>query len=422
MTEQLHFDVVVIGAGTAGLTAATRLAQSGAKVCVLAKGLGSTHLAPATIDVLGYAPERVDNPAEELERFTSARPDHPYGAIGSATIRDALSWWVDTVEAGPLPGYSYDGSLDSNRLLPTALGALRPSTLVPETMRAGDRHDQGRVAIVGTPALRDFHHCLCAENLAAAGVDARAVTLQLEFERADMNALGVARLLDDPSRRAWFCDRLAPLLGDAGSVGMPAVLGLRDPHAALMDLQHRLQRWVFEIPTIPPSVPGMRLYEILRFALRRSGGRLVLGAEVIGHRRDEDRITAVTTHAAGRELTYVAPWFVLASGGFASGAIELDSHWQGHDRVLGLSLHGVPEPDATRFSGTYLDEQPIARAGIAVDDRLRARDAPNVLVAGASLPGAVPWREGSGEGIALASGSHAAQLITTGLSAGAVAA
>jgi len=35
---------------------------------------------------------------------------------------------------------------------------------------------------------------------------------------------------------------------------------------------HRLGRRVFEIPTLPPSVPGMRLYEILRSALRAAGG------------------------------------------------------------------------------------------------------------------------------------------------------
>ena len=63
MNSELHFDAVVIGAGTAGLVAGTRLAQSGARVCVVAKGIGSTHLAPATIDVLGYTPERVTKPA-----------------------------------------------------------------------------------------------------------------------------------------------------------------------------------------------------------------------------------------------------------------------------------------------------------------------------------------------------------------------
>ena len=34
-----------------------------------------------------------------------------------------------------------------------------------------------------------------------------------------------------------------------------------------------------------------------------------------------------------------------------------------------------------------------------------------MLVAGAALPGAIPWREGSGEGIALSSGYRAAELV-----------
>ena len=78
MRDELHFDAVVIGAGSAGLTAATKLAEGGARVCVLAKGVGSTHLAPCTIDVLGYAPERVDDPARALGDLIAARPDHPY--------------------------------------------------------------------------------------------------------------------------------------------------------------------------------------------------------------------------------------------------------------------------------------------------------------------------------------------------------
>ena len=60
MSPTLSYDVVVLGAGVAGLTAAARLAERGARVCVLAKGVGSTHLAPGTVDVLGYAPERVE--------------------------------------------------------------------------------------------------------------------------------------------------------------------------------------------------------------------------------------------------------------------------------------------------------------------------------------------------------------------------
>jgi glycerol-3-phosphate dehydrogenase subunit B len=269
------------------------------------------------------------------------------------------------------------------------------------------------VCIVGTPSLRDFHPSLCAANLTSAGIDARAISLNLQLERADMSALGIARHFDDATWRARFCAELLLALRSEEHVGVPAMLGLKDPHAVLSDIEHRLGRRVFEIPTLPPSVPGMRLYEILRSTLRAAGGRLVLGADVVASQRDGNRVTAVTTRAAGRDLTYVAPWTVLATGGFASGAIELDSHWVTRERVLGLPLRGLPEADAPRFVSTYLTEQPLARVGVAVDAELRAQGAENVLVAGAALPGAVPWREGSGEGIALASGYRAAQVISS---------
>ena len=419
MSRPLHFDAVVIGAGTAGLTAAARLAQAGARVCVLAKGVGSTHLAPGTIDVLGYAPDRVTEP---LEAIAGLPATHPYARIGAPVVREALEWFIATAQAGPHPGYGYTGDGAANLRLPTAVGALRPSALVPDTMAGGDATGLSRVCIVGTPALRDFHPALCAENLRAAGIDARSVNLALVLERADMSALGIAKRMDDPGWRAQFCAQLSPLLRASEHVGLPAMLGLSDPHGVLADLEARLGRRVFEIPTLPPSVPGMRLYEILRTALRAAGGRLVLGGEVVSAHRDGDRIASVATRAAGRDKAYAAPWFVLATGGFASGGIELDSRWATRERILGLPLDGVPAASEPRFTARYLDEQPLARAGVAVDSDLRATGAANVFVAGAALPGAAPWREGCGEGVALASGVRAAQLIATELGARAEAA
>ncbi len=419
---ELHYDVVVIGAGTAGLTAGARLAQAGASVCVLAKGIGSTHLAPGTIDVAGYAPERVAEPLVGAARLRAQHAGHPYGLLDDEAIGAALEWFTATALAGPYGGYEYVGGLERNMLLPTALGALRPSALAPSTMAggdagggvgasdgaggdagAGDGARVGSVCIVGTPALRDFHASLCAANLRAAGIDASAVEIELQLERADMNALGIARHFDDAGWRARFCAQLAPMLRGAERVGLPAMLGLVDPAGVAADLEQRLGRRVFEIPTLPPSVPGMRLFEILRSALRAAGGRLVMGGEVITSERGGDGdalLASVATHAAGRNITYRAQSFVLASGGFASGAIELDSHWTTHERVLGLPLAGVPAPGEPRFVGSYLDEQPLARAGVAVDGELRAAGVANVLVAGAALPGAVPGAR------ARARGSH----------------
>jgi glycerol-3-phosphate dehydrogenase subunit B len=189
------------------------------------------------------------------------------------------------------------------------------------------------------------------------------------------------------------------------------MLGLNDPQGVLGDLEDRLGRPVFEISTLPPSVPGMRLYELLRHALRKAGGRLALGAGVSDHQRDGDRIVSVDADTAGSPTTYRADCFVLAAGGVHSGAITLDSHWQTHELVLGLPLQGVPGPGEPRFVGDYFAEQPMARVGVAVERDLHATGAANVVVAGASLPGAVPWREASGEGIALASGYRAADVV-----------
>jgi glycerol-3-phosphate dehydrogenase subunit B len=413
----LHYDVIVIGAGTAGLTAGARLAEGGARVCVLAKGVGSTHLAPATIDVLGYAPELVASPSAALRELVASRTDHPYSLIGAETVDQALAWFQSVVAAGPLSGYRYIGGLDRNHLLPSAIGALRPSALVPETMAAGDAPAGERVCVAGSRALRDFHGALCAANLRRAGIAARSVEIELEVDRADENALGLARRFDDPAWRAGFAARLAIKLQADERVGLPAMLGARDPHGAWSDLEHRLGRRVFEIPTLPPSVAGMRLFEILRSALRRAGGRLVLGAEVVEGERSGSRVTSVAARTAGHDTRYAASSFVLAAGGFASGAIELDSRWSTHERVLGLPLRGVPAPGEPRFVGEYLAEQPMARVGVAVDAELRAEGAENVLVAGAALPGAMPWREASGEGIALASGYHVAQLALAEASA-----
>jgi glycerol-3-phosphate dehydrogenase subunit B len=408
----LRYDAVVIGAGTAGLTAATRLAEHGARVCVLAQGVGSTHLAPGTIDILGYAPEAVSEPLRALPAFAAQRPEHPYARVGAEVVSEALQWFRARAAAGPLPGYRYVGSPDRNLRLPSAVGALRPSALVPETMAGGDAGGEPRVCVVGVRALRDFHPGLCAANLSRAGLDARALELEIPFGRADQNALGLARRFDDPAWRAAFCAELALRLHGEERVALPAVLGLRQPHATWRDLEDRLGRPVFEIPTLPPSVPGMRLFELLRAALRRAGSSLVLGAEVVGAERTGGRVLALHARSAGGERRYRADWVVLASGGFHSGAIELDSRWQAHERVLGLELAGVPAPGEPRFVARYLDEQPLHRAGVALEDGLRARGVENVLVAGAALPGAAAWREGSGEGIALATGSAVAAQIT----------
>ena len=413
------YDVLVIGAGLAGLSAAARLAESGAKVMVIAKGVGATHLGPGTIDVLGYAgaeDRAVERPGEALGGLDG---DHPYVRLGGAdAVARSVDWFKRQFESGPLPDYRYQGSLEENVVLPTTVGAPKPSALVPETMAAGDLRRTGSMLIVGFYVLRDFHAAYLADNVSRGGVAARSMVIDRRVDgRPEANSMGLAKAFDDPERRRLIVDEVAAQVGDAERIGFPAALGAEDPHKVWRDLQERLGRPVFEIPTLPPSVPGMRVFRTLRDRLRAHGGRIVLNSVAVSNERTNGRIDTVNATAAGRELTYRARWIVLATGGVASGGIELDSHWHARETALGLPLHGVPGADEARFGPDYFGEHPFARAGVAVDEGLRPVDASgarvveNVLVAGATLAGARPWKEKSGDGVSLASGYRAAELI-----------
>jgi len=411
-------DVIVVGAGMAGLTAAVRLAEAGLRVVTVAKGHGSLRLAPATIDILGYGPGRVDSPTGALPGFVAAHPDHPYSLVTPELLAQSARWLTEHVAA-----YAYVGDPAVNILLPTALGVPRPSAVVPETMAAGDLRSAGRMAIAGLRALKDFHPALAAENIRAAaaadGLAAEARPLWLSPPtdgEADVTTLGFARRFEDPGFRRAVAAELRAALGDEQAVGLPAVLGVDQVRYVWTELQEAIGRPVFEIPTIPPSVPGIRLARALQDRLRRAGGRFVLGAQAVGPELREGRLAGVRIRSAARETARMCRWVVLATGGLASGGIDVDADSTAREPVLGLPVSG-PSPGEPAFLPSYLGEHPMDTVGLRVDQRLRPLGSdgapvhPNVHAAGAVIGGARPWREKSGDGISLSTGYLAAEVI-----------
>ena len=414
----MSYDTVVIGAGLAGLTAALRLTEHGQRVLVVARGVGATHLAPATVDVLGYLGEiRVEIPASSVATLVANSRDHPYGHISADQLAAALDWF--TTRAGAL---SYVGGVEENLLLPTALGVPKPSALAPRTMSGGDLRAGGRFVFVGFKGFKDFHPTLIADNLARARLPAPVAARALELElpagrRVDMSGRVIAGQFDTENLSEWLITALQNRVEPDEHIGVPAVLGLRRADETWQKLETRLGRKVFEVATLPPSIPGIRLFDALASALRASGTRIVLGVRAVGARTNGGRIEAVDVANATGTVSHRTDAVVLASGGFASGGLELDSFGATRETVFDLPLIGMPETDRVRFAPGYFDAQPLSAAGVGTDDLLRPVDAgghpvyANLHAAGAILGGAVPWKEKSGTGISVATGYAAAAAI-----------
>ena len=156
-----HADVVVIGAGLAGLTAALRLAESGAVVTLVAKGHASTHWGSGGIDVA--APRGARTPARGVAHLATL-DDHPYSFL-AADAGPAVDWLLQRLAAAGLP---YAGTLETPiRRVPTAIGGTRRVAIVPDAQSAALRPwERDEILVVAGPAgFKDFWPAAIADSL-----------------------------------------------------------------------------------------------------------------------------------------------------------------------------------------------------------------------------------------------------------------
>jgi glycerol-3-phosphate dehydrogenase subunit B len=316
------------------------------------------------------------------------------------------------------------GDASRNVLLPTAVGALRPTALLQPSMAAGQPKADAKWAIVGFKRLKDFSAALIAGNLnrttlpGGGRLSTRALTIDVvaRVGEADSSGLTFARAFDDPGFRQQFAATLKPLLEPGEVVGLPAVLGVKD-RQVWREIQDGLGIEIFEIPLPPPNVPGIRLNNALTDIAKAAGIRWVNGSLVTGFEAKDGKVVSVTAATTGAPHVYKADAFVYAPGGFESGALTMDSHYQISERLFGLPLAGV-KPIGELITGDYWgDPQQVFAVGVAVDSDMRVVGETgrpvyeNLYAAGGILAGAYRWKEKSGEGIALGSALAAARAI-----------
>lgn len=414
-------DVLVVGAGLAGLTAVWQLAAQQKKVRLVSKGWGATHWHSGCIDVLGYYPvddpEPVASPGVTLAKLIADQPQHPYALVGAAGVEAALTAFQTLCAEA---GYPLHGSLDKNWLLPSAVGTFRPTCLAPETMIAGDLRRDDPMLIVGIQQLVDFYPNIIAENLVKQGQDASHLMLDLpELAQRNFNTpIIIGSKMEEAAFRAELVRQIKPKLGAARRVGLPAILGRQPSLAIKNDLEAQLGVPVFEIPGLPPSLAGIRLHAILMQAIERAGGRVYHGLEGVGIESEGGMVTAVLTEAAARNKPHRFGKYVVATGGILGGGIVTRQDGTAREVVFDLPVT-LPISRQDWFEQDFMNPKghPVYRAGLKVNQQFQPLNGgsepvyPNVYAAGTTLSHSEVIRERSFEGVALATGFAVGNLL-----------
>ena len=423
---QGRFDLAIVGAGLAGCAAAAFAVRRGLSVIVCGDS-GESYFASGLFDLLGVHPAQADrflaDPRAGIAALQRDRPEHPYARLSIQGIETAVAAWLDHLAACNL---AYRTAAGRNVLVLTAAGTVKPSFAVPQTMWPGvvALAEGRRALVVGFEGMREFSAHQIAAVAARCWPSLMPVCLAFPDGRSgvDRTSEFMAMAMAREEVRQRLAADIRRVAGDAAVVGLPAVLGREPDGRFLRDLEARTGRPVFEIPTLPPSVPGLRLREALLEKMRRDGVDLAVPG----------RVGKAETDAEGFRLHLVAGpgerWVgaravVIATGRFLGGGLAADRS-KIRETLFDLPVAQPADRHEWHRLGFFdAAGHPVNRCGVVTDARFRplGRDGrpvhPRLAAAGTILAGHDWAREKCGSGLAVASAYAAVDGLADALSA-----
>lgn len=385
------FDTIVIGGGMAGFIAACRLADRGEKVAVVSKGDPVCSLSTGCIDITDAGPD-------PIAAIDSLPTEHPYHLLETRTIQASIDYFRDLASAHGLP---YRGSARENQTVLTPLGRSRFTALAPATMTDTARNQD--LFLVSFHGMRDFYPSYFRKRFP----DCRFA----EFDAGVGSVMGLAARFDEPEFRRRFAEWLRITVPDGARVGVPAVLGVHDSYQIMEELETATGTQVFEIATIPPSVPGIRLFSMLKTASTRRGVEYLFGAGIAEVEKAGKTVRRIRLEVPGRARWIEARKFMLATGSFVSGGL-LSTEKSVTEPVFGLPVFVPGERSSWFHENFFAAEHPVQQSGVLVDGEFRPStgDWDNVFVCGSILAHGQIIRYQCGHGVAVSTAYAAADI------------
>jgi len=375
-TAQDKADLVVIGAGLAGMAAALFAVESGLKTVLVGSTAGETLFASGALDLLGIHPLEAqklwENPWDGISLLIKDWPEHPYARLGLKNIRNGWDAFLDILQRSDL---GYRGRPERNIMLATCAGTVKITHQVPETMWPGVVALKEKLAtlIVDFEGMQDFSALQMVETLRSRWPRLRAKRLEFPYLRksVDQQNVFMAEALTSPEVRARMAETVNSSLRGEEMVGMPAILGLRQSQAVLADLEEKIGVPVFEIPTMPPSVPGLRLKDAIEQELLRCRAVLMQGRRAVAINKNGRTCLSVVVQSERSRETVETRGIVLATGRFLGGGLVAGRKGI-REGLLDLPVYQPGKRNDWHLHN-FLDPRghPVNRAGLEVDGFLR---------------------------------------------------
>ena len=416
--ETRHFEteLAVVGSGIAGCAASIFALNRKIKVAQVGN-TGAVAYTTGYLDLLGSvegSSEAVDNPWDGLNCLKKSHPDHPLSHISAQDIKEGFRQFTTFLGES---GISYTGPQEANITALTPAGTLKKTLCVPATMAAGPQAFAAQKPCV----IIDFH--------GLKGFSAREVVANLRHKWPQLTAARIvfpdmgegeiypevmARALEVPATRIRLAELLLDAAGEIKTIGLPALLGMHTPDLVRSELERLTGLTIFEIPTMPPSVPGIRLREMFEQVFPKKGITLIPQQKITGLSFSPDGAQLDLRDNYGPIVIH-AQAVILATGRFLSGGLE--AHITGiTEPLLDLPVN-QPASRTDWYREQYTDRRghPIHKAGIEIDASYRPLGKNGTpyhqrLFAAGIILAHQDWIRGrSGAGIAIATAYKAVQ-------------
>ena len=411
--ESNKYDVCIIGAGLAGL-AATLFAANRGLSSVEVGHTGELNFATGFLDLLGVHPVSekhvLNDPWSGIDALVRDIPEHPYARLPKEDIQAAFEELLSFLKEFGLP---YHRRLNNNIAVLTSMGTTKPTYCVPHTMWHGVE------ALEKTPA------CLLVDIRGLKGFSARQIAAALQAEWPDLKTARIsfpgldhlnevytehmAGALILPENRQAFAQVVKPHIKKAQIVALPDILGLYRTQEVVSDLEKLIGVPMFEIPTIPPSISGLRLKEAFERGLRTKGVNYFSQKRVLEVRHNIDEYFELDIGRETTEHTVQSKGIILASGRFIGGGLHADRKCI-KETILDLPVT-QPGNRSEWHRRDFLDSSghAVNKAGLEIDDSFRPlnnthQPAFRTLFAAGSILAHNDWkRMKCGAGVAIAS-------------------